>query len=176
MTQDIFQLLHACDKCTHEAAFFQNILRKFLKNFQKFCTFLTKNPTHTLTFQNRPCHRKQRVTLNGQCLSWADIHAGAPQGSIFRHLLFLIDQQFIKSATVYFHETLAKSTGTHKHLGMRINSKLSYENHLHSVFSRVKKTIGLLRKCQPTLPRNSLATICKSFIRPHLDYGGVIYD
>ena len=50
MTQDIFQLLHACDKCTHEAAFFQNILGKFLKIFQKFCTFLTKNPTHTLTF------------------------------------------------------------------------------------------------------------------------------
>ena len=34
--------------------------------------------------------RKQRVVLNGQCSSWADIHAGVPQGSIFEPLLFFI--------------------------------------------------------------------------------------
>ena len=57
------------------------------------------------------------------------------------------------------------STATHKHLGMILDSKLSYENHLQSVFSRVNKTIGLLRKLQPTLPRKSLLTIDKSFDR-----------
>ena len=42
--------------------------------------------------------------------------------------------------------------------------------------NKVNKTIGLLRKLQNTLPRPSLLTIYKSFIRPHLDYGDVIYD
>ena len=37
-------------------------------------------------------------------------------------------------------------------------------------------TIGLLRKLHHILPRSSLLTIYKSFIRPHLDYGGMIYD
>ena len=58
---------------------------------------------------------------------------------------------------------------------MILRSKLSYENHLQSVFSRVNKTIALSRKFQPTLPRKSLVTIYKSFIRPHLDYGDIIY-
>ena len=56
----------------------------------------------------------------------------------------------------YFNNTLVNSTATHKHLGMIIDSKLSYENHLQSIFSRANKTIGLLRKLPPTLPRKSI--------------------
>ena len=46
----------------------------------------------------------------------------------------------------YFNNTPVNSTASHKHLGMILESKLSYENHLQFVFSRVNKTIGLLRK------------------------------
>ena len=42
--------------------------------------------------------------------------------------------------------------------------------------NKVNKTIGLLRKLQNILPRESPLTIYKSFVRPHLDYGDVIYD
>ena len=38
------------------------------------------------------------------------------------------------------------------------------------------KGIGLLRTLQSIFPRTSLLTIYKSFIRPHLDYGDVVYD
>ena len=38
------------------------------------------------------------------------------------------------------------------------------------------KGIGLLRKLRSILTRTSLLTIYKSFIRPHLDYGDIVYD
>ena len=75
---------------------------------------------------------------------------------------------------VYFNNTPVNLVATYKHL--ILNSKLSYENNLQSVFSRVNKTIRLFRKFLPTLPRKSLAKIYKSFIKPHLDYVNVVYD
>ena len=36
--------------------------------------------------------------------------------------------------------------------------------------------IGLMKKLQPIIPRAALLTICKSFLRPHLDYGDVTYN
>ena len=64
---------------------------------------------------------------------------------------------------------------TQKHLGMFLDTKLDFQGHLKSIFNKVNKTIGLLRKLHSTLPRLPLLSIYKSFIRPHLDYGDIIY-
>ena len=42
--------------------------------------------------------------------------------------------------------------------------------------AKANKGICVLRKAQSYLPRFCLLTIYKSFIRPHLDYGDVVYD
>ena len=59
---------------------------------------------------------------------------------------------------------------------MILNTKLDFSLHLNNVQNKVNKTIGLLRRLQGALPRTSLITIFKAFIRPHLDYGNIIYD
>ena len=59
---------------------------------------------------------------------------------------------------------------------MFLDSKLDFKNYIQSVFNKVSKTIGLLRKLQRILPRPPLITIYKSFIRSHLDYVDIIYD
>ena len=41
--------------------------------------------------------------------------------------------------------------------------------------SKAYKGIVILRKLQNIIPRNYLLTIYKPFIRPHLDYGDIIY-
>ena len=78
--------------------------------------------------------------------------------------------------SVYFNNIPVNSTLVHKHLGMLLDDKLSYKHHPKFVFSKIRKTIGLLRKFQQILPRQSLITIYKSFIWPHLDYGDIVYD
>ena len=63
-----------------------------------------------------------------------------------------------------------------KHLGVILDFKLTFEEHLNNVLAKFNKTVGLLRKLRNILPRTTLITIYKAFIRPHLGYGDVLYD
>ena len=63
-----------------------------------------------------------------------------------------------------------------KHLGLTLDNKLAFDEHLTIVSNKIRKTIGLLRKLQNILPRPARLTIHKCFIRPHLEYGDIIYD
>ena len=78
--------------------------------------------------------------------------------------------------TLIFNDYPVNQIALEKHLGMFLNCKLNFEEHLKTIVNTINKTIGLLRKFQNFLPGKSLLTIYKSFIRPHLDYGDIIYD
>ena len=75
-----------------------------------------------------------------------------------------------------FNNIPVAQTSSQKHLGMHLDKKLNFEEHLRKVESKVNKTIAIIRKLQNVLPRSALLTIYKSFVRPHLDYGDIIYD
>ena len=67
-------------------------------------------------------------------------------------------------------------TTSQKHLGIILDTRLSFEKHLEIVLCKINKTIGLISNLQNLLPRTALITLYKAFVRPHLDYGDVIYD
>ena len=62
------------------------------------------------------------------------------------------------------------------HLGIILEVKLTFEEHLKNVFNKTNKTIGLLKNVSNLLPRQALVTIYKAFIRTHVNYGDVLYD
>ena len=41
---------------------------------------------------------------------------------------------------------------------------------------KINKTAGLLPKLQNLLPRSTLITVYKAFLKPHFYYGDIIYD
>ena len=63
-----------------------------------------------------------------------------------------------------------------KHLGVILDFKLAFEDHLNNVLVKVNKAIGLLRKIGNFLPRTTLIIIYKAFIRSYMDQGNVLYD
>ena len=75
-----------------------------------------------------------------------------------------------------FNNNSVKQVQSQKNLGDYLDSRLDFREHLQNMFNKINKTIILLRKLQNNLPRAPLITIYKSFIRPHLDYGDILYD
>ena len=63
-----------------------------------------------------------------------------------------------------------------KHLGVILGEKLTFNDRTTSKLTFANKLTSTLRKLYHYMPRDSLVTIYKSFIRPHLDYAGVIFD
>ena len=75
---------------------------------------------------------------------------------------------FLKNAPV-------KSIREQKHLGVILDSKLSFASHVKSVISKCRQAIGMLKFLSEYLPRHTLNDIYKHYIRPHLDYSDVVY-
>ena len=86
-------------------------------------------------------------------------------------VLFSRKHQNLNHDSIYFNHNIVQ-VPLHKHLGMRLDTKLNFLEHLDKIMSEVDKTIGLLGKLQAILPRPSLVTNYKAFIRPHLDCWG----
>ena len=67
-------------------------------------------------------------------------------------------------------------TQCQKHRGLYLDEKLSFSHYIKGKISKGNKEIGMMKRLSNLFPGNSLVTIYKSFIRPHLDYYDVIYD
>ena len=70
-------------------------------------------------------------------------------------------------------------TSYQKHLGLLLDEKLNFKQHVDSAILKMNKgvsVITVIKKLRHSLPRKSLLTIYKTFLRPLVDYGDIIYD
>ena len=77
---------------------------------------------------------------------------------------------------VYFNEAPVAKASSQKHPGMHLDEKLNFNTHVKEKTAKANKGIGIIRKLSHLLPRESLITIYKSFVRPYIDPGDIIYD
>ena len=76
---------------------------------------------------------------------------------------------------ICFNSVPVRKVSGHKHLGIILDSKLSFTSHINIVISKCRQGIALHKLLSKYLPRHTLNEIYKLYIRPHLDYGDVIY-
>ena len=112
-------------------------------------------------------NRKQRVVLNGQSSSWTNVKVAVPQGAIPGPLLFSIhindladglssNNKLFDDDTSLFsryswlsnhdNNNNVSQAWSQKHLGLTLDNRLRFEEHLTNVSDKISKTIELLLK------------------------------
>ena len=93
-----------------------------------------------------------------------------------REVIFSRKASRVDHPVVTFNNSPVACTPCQKQFGLYLDERLNFSHHIKEKISKACKDIGVIRKLHYILPRHSLLTIYKSFIRPHLDYGDIIYD
>ena len=80
------------------------------------------------------------------------------------------------SETLNFNGIPVKIASETKHLGMILDTKLSFGKHFEDKFAKANQGLGMMKLLKKWIPRHSLEEIYKLYVRPHLDYGDILYD
>ena len=63
----------------------------------------------------------------------------------------------------------------HKHIRIVLDSKLSFQSHIREAILKARRGIGIIKYISKYVSRNVLDQVYKLYVRPHLDYGDIIY-
>ena len=90
-----------------------------------------------------------------------------------QEVLFSRKKKTRNHPTLSFNNIQVERASSQKHLGLILDEKLNFKQHIESAIVKINKGVALLR-CG--LPRKSLITINKAFLKHLIDYGDIIYD
>ena len=93
-----------------------------------------------------------------------------------QEVVFSRKQSKTKHLQLLFNNTPVAYSSFQKHLGIILDEKLSFTNHINVKIQKAGIGINVIKSLNNILPQQALLTIYRSFTRPHLDYGDVIYD
>ena len=74
-----------------------------------------------------------------------------------------------------FRNNDIQSANCQKHLGLALDSKLDFNEHVNNKINKCNKSLSTTKKLSSDLSRNSLLTIYKIVFKTTLDYADIIY-
>ena len=72
-------------------------------------------------------------------------------------------------------ENKLEKTISEKDLGIYNDNKLRLSDHVDAAVNKANRLVGLIRRSYEHLDRDSLVQLYKALVRPHFEYGHVIW-
>ena len=76
---------------------------------------------------------------------------------------------------IFLNESEVMIKDEQKHLGMILDSRLNFNSHVREKIISARRGIGVIRYLSKYVSRDVLDQMYKLYVRPHLDYGDIIY-
>ena len=106
---------------------------------------------------------------------WKMLFNPDPQ-KLAHEVIFSKKKQSQSHPTISLNNIPVERASYQKHLGIILDEKLNFKQHVDNAILKINKGISVIKKLRYSLPRKSLVTIYKAFLRPLIDYGDIIYD
>ena len=74
-----------------------------------------------------------------------------------------------------FNGTVVEKVNEQKHLGLILNSQLSFKKHLNENIIKAKRNVVIITHLSKFLPLKTLDQMYNALVRSHLDYCDIIY-
>ena len=76
---------------------------------------------------------------------------------------------------IMFNGTVVARMNEQKHLGLILDSSLSFKKHLNEKIIKAKKNLGIIKHFSTFLPRKAFDQMNKALVRSHLDYCNIYH-
>ena len=93
-----------------------------------------------------------------------------------RSLVFSLKRVKPTHPSLYLNNSCIEEVEKHTHLGLTLQSNMSWECHIQNIFEKASKRLNLLKLLKYKINRSTLVCLYKSLIRPLMEYGDVIWD
>ena len=81
----------------------------------------------------------------------------------------------VEEIELLVNEDTMEQTDSFKYLGIKLNQKMKWSDHIDYIQSKVAKRLGLLKSVKHFLPVRSREIMYNTTIQPILDYGDIVW-
>jgi len=92
-----------------------------------------------------------------------------------KEVIFSVERSKIEHPTLNLGLDHVTRKDEHKHLGLILDSKLDFISHIRQAILKARRGIGMIKYLSKYVSRDVIDQIYKLYVRPHLDYGDIIY-
>ena len=91
-------------------------------------------------------------------------------------VLFSNKRKKVNHPSIFFNGVAVQNVNEQKHLGLTLDTNLSFKNHINEKIKKAQRTIGSIKFLSKFLPINKvLDQMYKTLVRSHLDYCDITY-
>ena len=91
-------------------------------------------------------------------------------------VLFSCKKNIFNHPQIFFNGIVVAKVKEQKHLGLILESNLSFSKHLSEKIKKAKQNLGIIKHLSKFLPLKTLDQMYKALVRPHLDYCDLSYS
>ena len=107
---------------------------------------------------------------------WADKWLVTMNPVKSRNVIFSLKRNKQVHPPLFLSSNIVKDVESHTHLGLTLQSSMSWRKHIVRVFEKASKRLNMLKFVRFKVDRSILTSLYKSLIRPLMEYGDVIWN